>query len=221
MRILIDPGSHHLLNVGDVAMLQVCVERLRARWPDARIQVLTTAPELLALHCPDVEPLAAAGRYALTEREPTLPALSAPARILLALAGRRLAGRQPEVAGFVEALLGADLLTMSGRGGLTDAFASEAAAVLTELRIADRIGLPALLMSQGVGPLENPRLRARARSVLSTVRLIAVREGLAAPTVLQTVGVLDERIVVTGDDAIEPTVPGLVPQGPTWALGCA
>ena len=42
VRVAIDPGSHHVLNLGDVAMLQVAVKRLGEIWPGAHIDVLTT-----------------------------------------------------------------------------------------------------------------------------------------------------------------------------------
>ena len=37
-RLLVEPGSYAMLNLGDVAMLQVCVERLRELWPGALIR---------------------------------------------------------------------------------------------------------------------------------------------------------------------------------------
>lgn len=222
MRVLVDPGSHHLLNAGDVAMLQVCVERVRAARPDARLRVLTTAPALLQRYCPGVEALAAEGRYALLER---MPAMTVDARARSGGSGLRRAigkrrGRErlrraadriaaegaPQARAFADALLTADLLLMSGRGGLTDAFAGEARAVLDELAIAARIGLPAALMGQGVGPLESRELRARAREVLPTVALVSLREGRAGPALLADAGVGPDRIVVTGDDVVEPAL---------------
>lgn len=221
MRVLVDPGSHHLLNAGDVAMLQVCVERVRAARPDARLQVLTTAPELLERYCAGVEPLAADGRYALLERMPPV-AVGArtrrgrgprravgvrTARLRLRRAADRIAAAgAPEARSFVDSLLAADLLLMSGRGGLTDAFAGEARAVLDELAIAARIGLPAALMGQGVGPLDDRALRARAREVLPTVALVSLREGRAGPALLAGAGVASDRTLVTGDDAVEPAL---------------
>jgi polysaccharide pyruvyl transferase WcaK-like protein len=203
-RILIDPSSHHLLNAGDVAMMQICAERLRATWPDARIEMLTTASELLAEHCPGVRPIPAIGRYALTERDsawpPWPPAL---ARAALARAGHRLAGREPAARTFAEALLNADLLLFSGRGGLTDAFPEETAAMLTELEIAARIDLPVALVGQGIGPLEDRRARARMASTLPGVMFVSLREGRRSPDLLASIGVAPERIAVTGDDAIE------------------
>ena len=52
LRILIDQSGYDLLNVGDIAMLQSCVIRLRRLWPDAEIMVICHAPERLASYCP-------------------------------------------------------------------------------------------------------------------------------------------------------------------------
>ncbi|MBT0566283.1 polysaccharide pyruvyl transferase family protein [Williamsia sp. CHRR-6] len=55
MRILIENSEYWLRNNGDLAMLQVTVDRLRARWPHARIGVLTDSPALLAAYFPAAE----------------------------------------------------------------------------------------------------------------------------------------------------------------------
>jgi colanic acid/amylovoran biosynthesis protein len=52
MRILVDQSGYDLLNIGDVAMLQSCVTRLRRLWPDAEIMVVCHSPERLASYCP-------------------------------------------------------------------------------------------------------------------------------------------------------------------------
>src|SRR5215207_10167252 len=62
MRILVDNGTYALENMGDVLMLQSCVARLRAMWPDACIGVFTRRPERLRKFCPDAEPVNALGR---------------------------------------------------------------------------------------------------------------------------------------------------------------
>jgi hypothetical protein len=56
MKVLIE-GTSSYLNMGDVAMLQVAVRRVRSHWPQARIFTITSNPELLQVHCPGVEPL--------------------------------------------------------------------------------------------------------------------------------------------------------------------
>lgn len=205
-RVLIDPSSHHLLNAGDVAMLQVCVERLCANRPDVEIEVLTSAPELLADHCPGARPIPATGRYAMIgSTRPTLPGPRLLARLALSHHARRAARREPAARTFANSLLAADLLLLSGRGGLTDAFPEETDAMLGELEVAGRIGLPTALVGQGIGPLEEPRARGRMAAALGRVELVSLREGRAAPPLLAAIGVPDDRIAVTGDDAIEPS----------------
>lgn len=44
VRILVEPNAHHVLNVGDAAMLQVAVHRLYRLWPTATVEVLTESP---------------------------------------------------------------------------------------------------------------------------------------------------------------------------------
>jgi hypothetical protein len=65
MRILFDQGAHSLRNAGNNAMLQVAGERLRRFWPGALMEVVTEAPHLLKLYCPDTY---AAGRHEKRQR---------------------------------------------------------------------------------------------------------------------------------------------------------
>jgi len=214
MRILVDPGSHHLLNAGDVAMTQVCVRRLQDLWPGVEIAVLTTDAAALAALCPGVQPVDATGRYALVDAasEPhgSGPIFDPPGRgrvhpRLRRAARRRRARRAgPAAVAYLDTLAGADLFAMGGRGGLTDAFADEARATLGELELARALGTPAVLLGQGVGPLEDARLLGRAAGVLPSIALASVREGLLAPQLLASLGVPADRIHVTGDDAVEP-----------------
>ncbi len=72
---------------------------------------------------------------------------------------------------------------------------------LLEAAVAE--GIPAALVGQGIGPLTSPDLVAEASRVLPRVDLIGLREGRRAPALLERLGVPAERVVVTGDDAIE------------------
>src|SRR5688500_17582253 len=54
-RILIDHSEYWLRNNGDLAMLAVTLQRLKERWPHARIGVLTDAPLLLRGYFPEAE----------------------------------------------------------------------------------------------------------------------------------------------------------------------
>jgi polysaccharide pyruvyl transferase WcaK-like protein len=199
-------------------MLQVCVQRLRERWPRARIAVVTEAPALLERHCPGTVPVPAAGRYAWL-RQPRATGSPTPerrlarrlpipaARALLRVEARRRGRRGSELATFVGELLAADLFLLSGRGGLTDAFADESVAVLEELALATAAGVPTALLGQGIGPLGDD-LRRRAASVLPAIGLIGLREGVNAPRLLMQLGVPSARVAVTGDDAIELALAG-------------
>src|SRR5205085_6166024 len=93
-----------------------------------------------------------------------------------------------------------------GRGGTCDAFGDETAELLTELETAGELGIPTAMTSQGIGPLGDPRLARRAAQVLPGVGLIAVRERLLGPHLLEGLGVEPARIVFTGDDAVEPAL---------------
>ncbi len=227
MRILVETGSYHLLNHGDVAMLQVAVARLRDLWPEAQVQVITDAPDRLVRYCPDARPVLADGhRHWLKERFLPAPLYRIAPRPVgrrlwrlerrarnawpaLALSGlrwrARLLGKEADrrTGDYLEALLRADLVVASGGGYITDLFKGQAVMVLDTLRIALRLGKPTAMVGQGLGPLQQPALLTRARQVLPRVDLIALREGRAAPRLLDTLGVPPDRVVTTGDDAVE------------------
>jgi polysaccharide pyruvyl transferase WcaK-like protein len=95
------------------------------------------------------------------------------------------------------------LLVVTGGGLLTDAFERGAEAVLDELELALSFGVPVAMVGQGLGPLESPRLKRRAREVLPRLGLIASREGQVGPALLRSLGVDPSCVVVTGDDAVE------------------
>src|SRR5467141_3668608 len=62
VRILVVSGDYSCKNMGDVAMLIVAIETLRAMWPSAMISVLTLDPVSLADHCFEVHPISHRGR---------------------------------------------------------------------------------------------------------------------------------------------------------------
>ena len=222
MRILLDSGSYTLRNVGDTAMLQVAVDRLRRLWPSAEIHVLCASPDRLSRYVPDVEAVPPNGqrkwlewsRFPGRDRVPRtiaqrmdsgfrdrLPGLSD------GLAFRR-AKEHPtdhtDLQAFLEVADSADLLVLSGGGYMTDAFLGHATSALELLSRFQRRGAPTAMVGQGIGPLRDATLLARARATLPGVGLLGVREGRAARPFLDSVGVPRDRVHVTGDDAIEP-----------------
>jgi polysaccharide pyruvyl transferase WcaK-like protein len=224
VRILVEPTSHHHLNVGDVAMLLVGVRRLRRLFPGAAIDVLSDDPERLRARLPEVRCVPAAARqlwlggYIGDRVHARLPiSLSADvlrverwARRRSPAAGRALnslkvliRGQGPTLLPFRNALRDADLFVVTGAGAITDAFSADTATLLTLISVAHEERVPVVMLSQGFGPLESGTLRAAAAKVLPDVRLIALREGRFSPALLTDFGVAPERVVVTGDDAIE------------------
>lgn len=219
MRILIEPSSSHCLNAGDVAMLQVAYQRLRARWPQATIAILTSAPEALASYCPGAEPLDVAGRTALWQTALVAPRLGGMLGPGAIAAERSWRSRHPGTArlavaarardavsgadAFLAALGASDLVVASGAGQITDAFRDDALLVLDTLEAATARGIPAVMVGQGIGPIADPALLARCATVLPTLSLVTLREGETSRPLLSAAGVPDAKIRLTGDDAIE------------------
>jgi polysaccharide pyruvyl transferase WcaK-like protein len=226
MRILIDPGSYRCGNVGDVAMLQMGIERLRRVWPGAAISVVTERPAALAACCPGVHPVPLEGRTAfLADRffgradrflprtlRDTLAVFEKRFRrkrpvVLSSLIGakRALTFRRDHAAprAYVNAVRSADLVVATGAGLFTDAFAVNAFGVLATLEQAADWNIPTAVLGHGFGPVLDDRLRERMASVLARADLITAREDRYSVPLLTSLGVARDRIVVTGDDAIE------------------
>ena len=225
-RLLVEPGSHAMLNLGDIAMVQVCVERLRALWPEASIGVVTEAPDRLAEHCPGVEPVPVSGQHEWFGRRwdggAYSPLLGESGGVRLERLGRRLGQASPRAARaalraellarepasdqlreFAGWLLSADGVIVSGRGGTTDFFLEDGVEVLELLRTATALGAPTAMFSQGLGPIQDETLRSLASEVLPRLDVLAVREGRSAVPLLKALGVAPERVTVTGDDAVD------------------
>ena len=207
MRILVDQSGYDLLNIGDVAMLQSCVTRLRAQWPAAEIMVIATAPERLAAYCPGT---IAVGRT-FADR-PAFRLVPRKARLALEQAwkiagpylarrpGRPLPGR-PRTA--VQAVRAADLVVASGGGYVTDTWWWHASGVLSLLSLAQRLGKPTAMFGQGIGPMKRRLLLAQSRAVLPRLTLLGLREDRTGRPLATSLGVAPLALALTGDDALE------------------
>src|ERR1700733_956544 len=208
-------------------MMQVALARLRSRWPEATIQVLTDDAERLMADCPDIEPLSAKGRHAWIQcgalhsglYRPLPDTLKKLARIfqhalkispsgiteqLARLQFRSLAPTDVvEVNRYIEAISRADLVVATGMGGITDTFPEYAFALLSVLDLAMAKCAMTALVGHGLGPLVSPDLVAIAKRVLPKIDFISLREGLHSLPLLRSIGVSLDRVVTTGDDAIE------------------
>ena len=191
---------------------------------------MTEAPERLTASIPRVIPVEIQGRSIwlethllgrlhrrLTDR--TAARLEARERRLKMTAARsleavlslkyRIAGQTPSsVAEFLYRVRSADVVAVTGGGTIADPFPDKASHMLDTLKMAAtlraRAGRPVTaIFGHGFGPLDGAALRARARGVLPELDFIALREERTSRGLLHELGVHDEQILVTGDDAIE------------------
>jgi polysaccharide pyruvyl transferase WcaK-like protein len=232
MRILVEPSDYRIHNMGDKAMLMVALSRIAALWPTATLDVVADESRVLRSIFHSVD-LVSVGGQNLWLSDDFLPdrALSLAERLfkgkqivrqapgwirarepsLVELFWRRKLRNRPnatrELHNFTNAVARADLLVVAGMGGITDAFPDFARGILEVMSLAIRRGKPVAMMGQGMGPLADPALLKRAAAILPKLDLIALREGLTGVPLLQHLGVPNDRVRVTGDDAIELAYP--------------
>lgn len=224
MRILVEQSGHPLMNLGDVSMLQVTVERLSRLWSNPYIEVLTSSPERLASFCPYAKPLSTIGQTfwhlpILGKFHKLLPDPLANYwyetewdlrhkfphifQKLIQLKLKNTPFYLNNINLFLEAIQKADLVVCSGGGYITDEFPQNTSMALGILGIANNLGKTTVMLGQGFGPLKNSRLRSQAKAVLPNVDLITLREKHASLPLLTSLGVSHERVITTGDDSIE------------------
>lgn len=104
---------------------------------------------------------------------------------------------------FLQALRGADLMIATGGGYMCDSDKPYLLRVLSRLEMAIELGKPVAMVGQGIGPLEDAELRSRLQAILPSVGLMLVRERRVAFPLLDALGVPADRVMMTGDDAIE------------------
>jgi colanic acid/amylovoran biosynthesis protein len=216
MRIFIFPSAPHCDNLGDVAMLQIAIRRLKELWPATSFQVLTDTPQALKIHCPGVEPVPMRGckHWLMAGVLPRLlfpaipPEMRAHFPLTVSNLGRLRTFAYPPhhslARKFTEALFNSDLVVLSGAGVITDVWQRRAMAILNTFDAAIRCGIPTAMLGQGFGPIQNPTLCKRAAEVLPRVNALCIREQRAGLPLLEKMDVSRTKIFVTGDDAIEP-----------------
>ena len=224
--LLVDCGDYELGNLGDVAMLQITVQRLRDHFPGASIDVITRDPAALARHCPSARAVPYDGRQLWFGRgmllgradrvlqrtslfreagvEGAMRRHCAP--VLERLVRVRLGRDSADLMAFntfMTALRAADAVVVCGAGGVTDHARKWAVPVLALLEYAHGHGVPTAMFGHGLGPLTDRDLTRVAARVLPTLDLFALREGRAGPSLARALGVDPSRLLVTGDDAID------------------
>jgi polysaccharide pyruvyl transferase WcaK-like protein len=208
LRILVDQSGYDLLNLGDVAMLQACVARLRMQWPDAEIMVIAHEPRRLAVYCPGTIAIRTAADLLLFRHLPRRTRLVSEQAWKVAapyFSGR--SRRRPGVPGqsrtAIQAVHAADLVVASGGAYMTDTWWWHAAGVLSLLSLAQRLGKSTAMFGQGIGPMRLHALRAQARAVLPGLTLLSLREDQMGLDLALALGVPPDAVMVTGDDALE------------------
>ncbi|MEH3156904.1 MAG: polysaccharide pyruvyl transferase family protein [Gordonia paraffinivorans] len=226
-------SEYWLRNNGDLAMLAVTLRRLRERWPDARIGVLTDSPVLLRAYFPTAEGITVFDEdpWAPPTRLEDLAARLGPAvvgpvvlawlrartwlpqkargarrRLKSALTGTQVPPVTPRPRphiGSRRAVTSASVLVVLGGGYLTDADAAQCRRVFSLIRVAGDHDIPVAMIGQGLGPLDDPALVTLGREALERVELLALRERRRGPAIADRLGVDAGRVRVTGDDAIE------------------
>jgi polysaccharide pyruvyl transferase WcaK-like protein len=96
-----------------------------------------------------------------------------------------------------------DLYAATGGGYLCDTDKRFLLPMLDRLEAAVDVGVPAVMVGQGVGPMSDPELLARCAQVLPRIDYLMIREERAARPLLESMGVPREKTLMTGDDALE------------------
>jgi polysaccharide pyruvyl transferase WcaK-like protein len=210
VRILIDHSGYDMLNLGDVAMLQSCIARLRVQWPDAEIMVITHEPHRLAFYCPGTIAISMVSGIPFSRHLPRQARLASEQAWKLAapyFCGRvghgNIMSGQPGTA--IAAVRAANLVVAGGGSYMTDTWWWHAAGVFSLLSLAQRLGKSTAMFGQGIGPMHMRVLRAQARAVLPRLTILGLRESQLSRSLALTLGVSPDAIAVTGDDALELT----------------
>lgn len=222
-RIFVEPSSYAVKNIGDTVMLAVVLERIRARWAQARIRVHGMLPcDLgpLDSRASSIDPRGSRAWSADTMLLVRAASVRRPFQHVLercrafrqkhpdtmrriARAVLRLKGLPPGLAdAYLENLRECDVAVLTGGGTLNDVYKRQSMVVLETLGLAAASGAITAVVGHGFGPMHDPALRRRAAAVLPLVDFIAVRERVSSLPLLHSLGVPPDRITVTGDDGI-------------------
>jgi polysaccharide pyruvyl transferase WcaK-like protein len=224
MKILVENSGYRLQNMGDLAMLQVGVARLKSIFPDSSISVFTLDQNRFGKLFPDTNFLLPHGRDHLSY--PLINSLyhSENSRIrelwtrfedklrcsypqfkqsLVTLKLKRFPEKLSEAERYLDVVNESDLIVAMGGGYITDSFMVFTSQKLDTLALSARLGKTTVMLGQGIGPLSEENSFEKANAVLPLMDLIALREKRASLTLLHKMDIAAEKIMVTGDDAIE------------------
>jgi polysaccharide pyruvyl transferase WcaK-like protein len=224
VRILLEQSGYGLTNLGDLAMLQVAVERIRLNFPKAKLFIFTSSAEKLEKYFPGTTPVLPQARNAWQEAK----IIPIPRRFLLDSWVKRLSYlegfikfRFPRIANYLRRVTNlrapygkdeydyfsviqeADMVLVSGGGFITDHFKNHAKAILDTLSLAQKLGKPTAMFGQGIGPLSNKPVMKLARQVLSKLKVLGIRDGVTSKEYGNILRGPHGQVLITGDDSIE------------------
>ncbi|HET8774299.1 MAG TPA: polysaccharide pyruvyl transferase family protein [Thermoanaerobaculia bacterium] len=190
MRLLViaDVGGEATRHIGDEAMLEANLDAFRNLLPNVAFTVVSRDPAWTAARY-GVEGAALVGF-------PRHPRAQAERRALL---DRLLAGQQHPT---VDAVAGADGVVVSGGGNLSSSWPDLLYERVALLQLARKLGKPAVVLGQTIGPRLRDEERRLLADSLSSARFAGVRELPSAALALE-LGVPMERLWYQTDDALK------------------
>jgi polysaccharide pyruvyl transferase WcaK-like protein len=225
LKILIDNSGYELKNHGDLAMLSVAAHRFRKNFPNSKIYIFTDAPIRLVQLIPFAIPMPVAGRRqwdlkwnVIGSLHKLFPKLmltwleeqEVSFKLKYPILSRRWIEKRLSKRGYdthsmqsyLNLIEQVDMVVATGGGYITDSFAEHASALLRTLALAQYYGKPTALFGQGLGPVKNKKLLKLAKHILPKLHLLTLREVIFSKPFALSVGVPENLIFVTGDDAI-------------------
>lgn len=225
MKILIDNSGYELKNEGDLAMLVVAANRFHQQYPNAEIQIMTVAAERLKEILPYVTPiniktcsqwvtpwglfggfhkLLPGFLHAGLKKKESLLKIKYP-DLSFWWIKRRLSKRGHNIEplkAYISTIKDADMVVATGGGYITDSFERHAIIVLQGLALAQSLGKFTAMFGQGLGPLKVESILFWAKKVMPNLECLALRESVYSKPYAQIVNISEDKVAVTGDDAI-------------------
>ncbi len=223
MKIILFGGDNGFQNLGDQAMLLEVYRRLNCIFSGAEFLVLASKPEDV-IQIPEVKYISMLdAQYGFN-----LPRIAGKLfrfnkiRIMFALFARKYisffcslekfrlsrAFFSKKQFFFINYIKTADLIVNYGSGGINDIW-GEVTIIQWSLiyRLAEIYLIPTVITGQGIGPIKNKLFERILKKSLDSVAFITLREHLFSADYLRKIGIKNNVIYETADDAIALPIP--------------
>ena len=208
-RILVLGGTTHN-NLGDLAMQAGIVDWIHSSFPGLAVDFLSSNPEKSIIHIKADRHLPSPDQLLATQWTRETPTSTAQRRNAIKLGCQFVRNtiiteeNRECITGFFSALDSASAIIIPGSGSMNslwwhDWLYPKAFTILA----AFLSGKPTFMSSQGIGPPFTNRLdESVARRMFGACKLIGVRDGHESAKILKALGIDNEHIITTGDDAL-------------------